>query len=74
MGRQGPIMVVAGTRSEKARYYLALQPGARELKQRAATAARLGYSKLKEVLARLCDKVYILQVGLYVLNTPILQR
>lgn len=54
---------------EKARYYLALQVGAQELRRRAATAARLGYTKLKKALTRIRDKAYILQLGLYVLNT-----
>ena len=54
---------------EKARYYLALHVGIKELQRRATIAAQLGYSKLKEVLTRLRDKAYVLQVGLYVLNT-----
>ena len=55
---------------EKARHFLALHVGLKALRRRAELAARIGYRKLKEVLSRLRDVEYVLQVGYAVLNTP----
>jgi len=59
---------------EKARRFLALHVGLRALRRRAELAARIGYRKLKEVLSRLRDLEYVLQVGYAVLNTPSFYR
>ncbi len=59
---------------EKARYYLAIHVGLKALRRRAELAAKIGYRKLKEVLSRIRDLEYVLQVGYAVLNTPSFYR